>query len=199
MSGRSEYPSRVTNVRLRRPERREQILAAATRAFARGGYRPTSLEDIADEAGVSRVIIYRHFESKADLYRAVLDRARSRLAEATGAPQFTVESIDALLRVAADDPPAFRLLFQHAANEPDFREEIARFWSGMTKVAERQLTTVVPERAWARWAARLAPTVAIQAVLAWLDAGQPDPDRAAERIRAAILSVVEAAGGRVKG
>jgi len=46
-----------------RAERREQILAAATVAFARGGFAGTGLADIATEAGVTRVILYRHFES----------------------------------------------------------------------------------------------------------------------------------------
>jgi AcrR family transcriptional regulator len=70
--------------RLGRRERREQILAAATRAFARTGFAATSLDDVAGEAGITRVILYRHVESKAELYRAVLERAQRRLVEATG-------------------------------------------------------------------------------------------------------------------
>src|SRR6266540_1172998 len=87
--------------RLRRAERREQILAAATRAFARAGFAATSLDDIAAQAGVSRAILYRHFDSKTDLYRAVLDRACTRLADAVGTSDFTAASIDALVGAAA--------------------------------------------------------------------------------------------------
>ena len=47
-----------------------------------------------------------------------------------------------------------------------------------------------------RWAAEVAPTVAVEAVLAWLDAGQPDAEHAADRVRTAIMGVVEAAGRR---
>ena len=54
--------------RLRRAERREQLLAAATGAFARTGFAATSLDDIAEAAAISRVLLYRHFDSKADLY-----------------------------------------------------------------------------------------------------------------------------------
>jgi AcrR family transcriptional regulator len=182
--------------RLRRSERREQILAAATAAFARGGYAATSLEDIATEAGVTRVILYRHFESKADLYRAVLDRAKQRLDEATGAPEFTDASIDALLGVAAEDPAAFRLLFQHAAREPAFREEMDRLRAEAIAMTHRNLVHVIPDRRWARWAAQLVPAVAIEAVTAWLDAGQPDRDEAAERIRRAIYAVIRSAAER---
>ncbi len=45
--------------RLPRAQRREQILTAATEAFARSGFAATSLEDIAAEAGITRVILYR--------------------------------------------------------------------------------------------------------------------------------------------
>jgi AcrR family transcriptional regulator len=179
--------------RLRRSERREQILAAATSAFARTGFAGTSLEDIAAEAGVTRVILYRHFESKADLYRSVLDRAKQRLDAATGAPEFTDASIDALLAAAADDPAAFRLLFHHAAREPAFKEEMDRLRAEAFALTHRQLAGVIPDRRWARWAAQLLPVVAIEAVTAWLDAGQPDRDHAAERIRRAIYAVIRSA------
>ena len=179
--------------RLRRAERREQLLAAATQAFARAGFAATSLDDIAEQAGISRVLLYRHFESKTDLYRAVLDRAVARLTAAVGIRDFTWASIDALLGAAATDPDGFRLLFRHAAREPEFRQQMDRFHRGMVATARRELARVISDRAWAQWAAQLAPVVAVEAVLAWLDAGQPDPDQAADRIRQALAGVISAA------
>jgi AcrR family transcriptional regulator len=179
--------------RLRRAERREQLLAAATGAFARAGFAATSLDDIAAAAGISRVLLYRHFESKTDLYRAVLDRAVARLTAAVGTRDYTYASIDALLGAAADDPDGFRLLFRHAAREPEFRPQMDRFHRGMVATARRELARIIPDRTWVQWAAQLAPVVAIEAVLAWLDAGQPDPDRAADRVRQALAGVVAAA------
>jgi AcrR family transcriptional regulator len=126
-------------VRLHRGERREQILGAATSAFARRGYAATSLEDIAAEAGVTRAILYRHFESKADLYRAALDRAKHRIGAATGSPRFTQASIGALLAAAAEDADAFRLLFHHAAREPAFSAEMDRFRAATIAVTHRHL------------------------------------------------------------
>jgi AcrR family transcriptional regulator len=179
--------------RLRRPERREQLLAAATGAFARAGFAATSLDDIAAAAGISRVLLYRHFDSKTDLYRAVLDRAIQRLTAAVGTRDYTWASIDALLGAAAEDPDGFRLLFHHAAREPEFRSQMDRFQRGMVATARRELARIIPDRAWAQWAAQLAPVVAIEAVMAWLDAGQPDPDQAADRIRQALAGVISAA------
>src|SRR5258708_9049683 len=70
-----QEPSR----RMPRVQRREQILTAATEAFARSGFAATSLDDIAAEAGITRVVLYRHFASEPDLYQAVLDRMCARL------------------------------------------------------------------------------------------------------------------------
>jgi AcrR family transcriptional regulator len=179
--------------RLRRAERREQLLAAATQAFARTGFAATRLDDIAEAAGISRVLLYRHFESKTDLYRAVLDRAIARLTAAVGTRDYTDASIDALLGAAAEDPDGFRLLFHHAAREPEFRQQMDRLRRGMVATARRELARVIGDRAWVQWAAQLAPVVAIEAVMAWLDAGQPDPDQAADRIRQALAGVINAA------
>ena len=179
--------------RLRRAERREQLLAAATQAFARTGFAATSLDDIAQAAGISRVLLYRHFDSKTDLYRAVLERAIGRLTAAVGTRDYTWASIDALLAAAAEDPDGFRLLFHHAAREPEFRPQMDRFQRGMVATARRELAQIIPDRALAQWAAQLAPVVAIEAVMAWLDAGQPDPDRAGDRIRQVLTGVITAA------
>jgi hypothetical protein len=59
--------------------------------------------------------------------------------------------------------------------------------------AHRQLAKVIPDRAWAQWAAQLAPVVAIEAVMAWLDADQPGPDQAADRTRQTLAGVISAA------
>lgn len=169
--------------RLRREDRRAQILDAATDAFARAGFSATSLDDVATEAGVSRVILYRHFASKADLYRQVLDRVCTRLATACGHRDFADGSLPALVGVAAQDPGGFRLLFQHAAREPEFRDEMTQFRATMTNTALAELDDQISDPAWRHWGAQLSAIVAVEAIIAWLDAGQPDPDQIVARIR----------------
>ncbi|MGH3290077.1 MAG: TetR/AcrR family transcriptional regulator [Streptosporangiaceae bacterium] len=179
--------------RLRRAERREQILAAATRAFARAGFAATGLDDIAAEAQITRVILYRHFESKADMYRAVLDRACTRLVESVGTGNFGEDAIATLVHAAATDPDAFRLLFRHAAREPEFRDQADALTTAAAEVARRDLATQIPAGPWLDWAARLIPALATEAVIAWLDAGQPDPGQAAGRIGQVIYGAIQAA------
>jgi AcrR family transcriptional regulator len=179
--------------RLPRAERREQILVAATTAFARHGFADTSLDDIAEEAGVTRVLLYRHFDSKAELYRALLDRACTRLAERVGTDDFEDDAIPALLAAASDDPDAFRLLFRFANREREFRDLTDSLSEASVDVAKRNLAKRIPDGPWLDWASRLIPTVTTEAVIAWLDAGRPDPDGAAERIRAVIHGISDAA------
>ncbi|MBM7786563.1 TetR/AcrR family transcriptional regulator [Tenggerimyces flavus] len=179
--------------RMKRAARRDQILQVAAEVFAAEGFAATNLDDVVAAAGVSRTILYRHFESKTDLYRGVLDRACERLAATVqgGPGRFTGDSIDGLLAAAAADPDGFRLLFRHAVNEPEFHDEMQRFRAGMTDVAHLQLADTIDDEAWARWAAHLAPVVAIEAVLAWLDTGQPEPEHAAAMIKHAVGGVTQ--------
>lgn len=179
--------------RLRRAERREQILDAATRAFARAGFTDTSLDDVAAEARISVVILYRHFASKSDMYRAVLARACARLDERVGVDDFTGETIPALLRAAGDDPDGFRLVFRYAAREPEFRDITDGLTAMSNEVTHRHLAELIPDPAWAQWAAQVVLAVALESVIAWLDADRPDPDQAAQRIAAAVHGVIEAA------
>jgi AcrR family transcriptional regulator len=187
----SQEPAR----RLPRAQRREQILTAATEAFARSGFAATGLDDIATEAGITRVVLYRHFDSKTDLYQAVLDRMCARLEAHVEEPVggFTDASIDGLLEAAVESPAGFRLLFQHALREPEFSERIEKFRADITAAAFLQISALVPDEALARWAAQLAPVVAIEAITAWLDAGQPQPAQAAGRVRQAVMGVIGAA------
>jgi AcrR family transcriptional regulator len=180
--------------RLPRAERREQIVAAATQVFARAGFAATGLDEVAAAAGISRAILYRHFESKTDLYRAVLDRARQLLSEAVGQPPYSEQIIDDLVAAAAGDPAGFRLLFHHARREPEFRADTDLFGAEMVAMTYDHLAAAIPDPGWARWAAHLAPTTTIAAITAWLDAGQPEPATAAARIRRVIRSISNAAG-----
>src|SRR5262245_53415234 len=54
--------------------RRKQILDAATKVFGEKGFHPTTIRQIAKEAGVADGTIYNYFASKNDLMLAILDR-----------------------------------------------------------------------------------------------------------------------------
>lgn len=62
----------------KRQANRERILLAARRVFGARGYQAATIEEIADEAGLSNGAIYYNFASKEELFMALLDR---RMAE----------------------------------------------------------------------------------------------------------------------
>jgi AcrR family transcriptional regulator len=65
--------------RARRPRTApENILAAAFTCFARYGFRRVALEQIAQEANVSRAALYLHFTNKEDIFRAVSKQVHER-------------------------------------------------------------------------------------------------------------------------
>lgn len=61
--------------RLPADERRRTIVQAALRVFSSGSYAGSTIAEIAREAGVSEPVVYRHFDSKRDLWAACLDAA----------------------------------------------------------------------------------------------------------------------------
>jgi AcrR family transcriptional regulator len=79
------------------PETRQAILDAAERLLARFGYRKTTVDDVAREAGVGKGTIYLHFAGKEEMTLATIDRIVERL-------------LDRLRRLAGTDAgPAERL------------------------------------------------------------------------------------------
>ncbi len=69
-------------MRLTATERRSAIEQAATELFAQNGYIATTLDQIAARAGVTKPMLYRHFESKQELFITLLERHRDELAAA---------------------------------------------------------------------------------------------------------------------
>ena len=74
-----------TRKRLPRAERRETILEVAGTLFGERGYEGTRLDDVAAALGVTKPILYRHFDSKRALYLALLERHRDDLPTFTAA------------------------------------------------------------------------------------------------------------------
>jgi AcrR family transcriptional regulator len=62
-------------------ERREQILSAALKVFARKGFAAAKISDIVARAGMSHGLVYHYFKSKEELGYAVLNRQFERFAE----------------------------------------------------------------------------------------------------------------------
>src|SRR4051812_12520824 len=68
-------PNGEPKFRRRKAERPGEIVAAALAVFAEKGFAAARLEEIAARAGVSKGALYLYFETKEDLFRAVVGQA----------------------------------------------------------------------------------------------------------------------------
>lgn len=88
--------------RISAQDRRLLILEAAREAFADGGYHQTSLDAVAERAGVSKALIYEHFASKRELHAAMLEQHVSELLERLGTALAEAEPGEARMRAGTE-------------------------------------------------------------------------------------------------
>lgn len=113
--------------------RRElEIVRSAYRTMARRGSHRTSLQDIADDAGVSKALLLYHFGNKDSLLLAAMkwaverteERIRARLSASTDAPDQISALVDAIF-IGPEANRDFYLFYldlvEHAARAPDFK------------------------------------------------------------------------------
>lgn len=134
--------------RLSAGERRDQIIDVAIHVFARHGYHGTSMNEVAEAAGVTKPVLYQHFSSKHELYLALIDDAGRRMistiskatAGATSGKEQTELGFQAYFRWVADDHDAFRLLFSTNANGD---EEATRAIRAITSEAASAIAPLI--------------------------------------------------------
>lgn len=81
---------------------REKIQEAAIKLFSRKGFAATSVQDIAEEAGISTGLMYRHYKSKDDLFVALVNEAAEGLNKITRAFQSKESPIDLILGLTGE-------------------------------------------------------------------------------------------------
>ena len=144
-------------------ERRRQIVKVAMRLFSERGFGGTTTKEIAQAAGVSEAIIFRHFATKEDLYRAIIDH-KACAEHSDAEPHPIVEAIKcevgdavrrkddravfeglalAVMRHHEDDPEFLRLLLYSALEGHELAQ---MFWDRNVRVMYEFLGAYVRER-----------------------------------------------------
>jgi AcrR family transcriptional regulator len=122
-------------MRLPAARRRDQLLDVALDVFAAKGFHATSMDDVAEAAGVTKPVVYQHFRSKRALYMELLDDVGAQLRDAitkaslaAGGPRQQVEAgCAAYFRFVAERRNAFRLLFGGGARrDEEFADAVRR-------------------------------------------------------------------------
>jgi AcrR family transcriptional regulator len=137
------------------------------------------MEDIAAASGVTKLIVYRHFDSKEELYRAILERVSSRLGQevraAYGSGRRRRVFGPTFLAVAREDPDAFRLLWVHSSREPRFAQYVVSVRGAAVDFARSLLRKRIDKDV-LDWAASMSVDFLVGAVLNWLDHGDAAAD-----------------------
>lgn len=182
-----------------------QILEHATRLFAERGFAATSLQDIAEAAGLTRPALYHYIRNKDDVLSRLVQELTEGPAEelhrinadtSRPAPQRLRDMALAVSLRMARSPERFRLLIRSEAELPEALAEV--YARGRRRVL-REFTSVIEEGI---HAGRLRPVDARVAALGiigmcnwiawWHRPGQGDEAVAAQVADMAVASLVEA-------
>ncbi|HYB23676.1 MAG TPA: TetR/AcrR family transcriptional regulator [Solirubrobacteraceae bacterium] len=125
VSSKTATPAKLPVRRLSAEQRREALLDAAARVFATHGYHAASIAQIAEQAGITKPVIYHHFPSKQQLHRAVFEHyAALLLATAAslgqyGTPQERLRDlVRGMFAFAHEHPYVWQLLLGDS-NDPE--------------------------------------------------------------------------------
>jgi AcrR family transcriptional regulator len=202
-------PANGSGRRLTADARRRQLFEVALALFAEHGYPSTTMDDIAEAAGVTKPLVYQHFESKRALYLELMDVFSSELitrivtatATAEGPRQQVELGFAAYFELMVDNEQAFRLLYgRDAPDDPELGAALRRVEDTIAQAidplidagldpAHRLLlahaVVGMAEGASRHWleARRAAPTVA-----APVSAGSPDRAPGHSTDEAAVLA-----------
>ncbi|MFV0317434.1 MAG: TetR/AcrR family transcriptional regulator [Microthrixaceae bacterium] len=133
-------------MRLPAARRREQLIETATAVFAEQGFNATSMNDVAEAAGVTKPVLYQHFSSKRELFVELLteigDQLRDRIAKATadaaGPRQQIEQGFAAYFEYVGANTDAYRVLFGAGARrDPEF--------ASLTRAVEESIADAIAE------------------------------------------------------
>lgn len=192
----AQSPAAARAARLPRSARRKQLLAAAQDVFVAQGYHAAAMDDIAERAGVSKPVLYQHFQSKLELYLALLDLHCEALSERTrevmSATTDNRERVHGAMRAYFDlidhESEAFRLVFESdLRNEPAARERVERAErESIEAIADTIMSDTGESRQRAELLAAGLVGAAQTAARFWLASGRRVPRADAESLLAAL-------------
>jgi AcrR family transcriptional regulator len=122
-----------SGLRLGANERRTQLLAAARVTFGTHGFSATSMNDVALTAGVTKPVLYQHFESKHHLFLELLtdtssqliDRIDHAVSSASSGREKVEAGFAAYIDFFTSDPHNFRIIYgEGVRSDPTFLREL---------------------------------------------------------------------------
>ena len=182
--------------RLPRAVREQQMLDAAVRVFSRHGFHATSVDDIAEVAGISKPMVYAYLGSKEELFIACLHREGLRLMEAlaqaatgdpgTGTDERLWRGLRAFIGFVAAHRDGWSVLYRQARGQEPFAGVLVQMRTRVVDIVAGMLAAGAPVSDHVEMAAH-ALVGAAEAVADWLvDHPDADADAAAEHLMSAV-------------
>ncbi|MFF0719109.1 TetR/AcrR family transcriptional regulator [Micromonospora sp. NPDC003816] len=182
--------------RLPRAVREQQMLDAAVRVFSRRGYHGASMDEIAEDAGISKPMVYAYLGTKEELFVACLHREGTRMMEAiagAAVPDLPADErlwrgLRAFFGFVGAHRDGWSVLYRQARAEQPFARELAQMRARMVEVVAGMLDHAL--RAEGRTAAETEWEVVAYALVGateslgdWLaDHPDADPEKTATRM-----------------
>jgi len=146
-------PKEVDELPNHESERRSDILRAAQRVFSAHGYAMARMDQVAEEAGISKGSLYNYFASKQELFEKVFEAAMAEAAAET----------DRLWAQEASAGEKIERLLDYWFRRLDHYEEIGRlmleFWASAAREKRGELAATYNEL-YTHWRERLAKVLA---------------------------------------
>jgi AcrR family transcriptional regulator len=170
-------------VRMTAQDRREQLVGVARSVFAERGFEATSVEEIAERAGVSKPVVYQHFGGKEGIYAVIVDRevrqltdSLARCFDAVHPRLVAVGAADAFLSYIEDHEDGFRVLVRDAPT-PLSQGSFATVIADVAVRVERLLVAEFGDRGFDAKTAPMYARMLVGAVALvgewWLDEREP--------------------------
>jgi AcrR family transcriptional regulator len=141
----------ATGKRLPRAVREQQMLDAAVKVFSRRGFHAASMDEIADEAGISKPMVYAYLGTKDELFVACLHREGTRLMEAIAevvgpdlpADERLWRGLRAFFGFVGAHRDGWAVLYRQARGREPFAGELAAMRRRMVEVVAGMLERAV--------------------------------------------------------
>ena len=136
--------------RLSKAERRQQLLEAATRAFGEKGYHGTQVSDIIAAAGVARGTFYLYFESKREIFEAIVSDIIAKVHQVvhpinkediSKVPEEILGNIERATSLLLNNPIFIKIFFSDAVGlDAEFDERLRHFYGEILQAIRGGLT-----------------------------------------------------------
>ncbi|KAB1904338.1 TetR/AcrR family transcriptional regulator [Micromonospora sp. AMSO31t] len=188
--------STPTFKRLPRAVREQQMLDAAVKVFSRRGFHASSMDEIADDAGISKPMVYAYLGTKEELFVACLHREGTRMMEAiagAAAPDLPADErlwrgLRAFFGFVGAHRDGWAVLYRQARGEQPFAAELATMRGRLVEVVAGMLDHALRAKGREVGATDLevvayALVGATESLADWLaDHPEADPEKTATRM-----------------